>query len=242
MCGRAALTASPEDLREAFGLDELPELAPHYNIPPSAPLHVVRILRGRPQAKRTLEPLRWGLVPPWANDTAIGHRLTLARVESVVVTPAFRESIRRRRCLVAVDAFYEWQRAGASAGAGKSRPFLLRRPDGKPFALAGIWERWASADGEIVESCAILTHPARPPALAVHDRMPLVLESDDWDAWLDPARVELRDFEPLLAPREPQLVALAVSPRVNNPRFDDAACFAPEVETAQQMGFGWSAE
>jgi putative SOS response-associated peptidase YedK len=224
VCGRAALTASPDDLREAFGLDETPELAPHYNIPPSAPLHVVRTVRGRPG--RRLETLRWGLVPPWASDPAIGQRLALGRVESVVAAPAFRHAIRRRRCLIAVDAFYEWQRAGTKT----SQPFLLRRPDGKPFALAGVWEQWSSADGEVVESCAILTQPAQPSVAIVHDRMPVVLETGAWDAWLDPEVVDPDAIAPLLRLRTPDLVAVAVSMRVNNPRFDDPTCFEPYDE------------
>ncbi len=225
MCGRTALTASPEDVREAFGLDRTPSLAPRYNVPPSQPLSVVRVLRGSPG--RTLESLRWGLVPPWADDPKVAHKLALARVETVTKTPAFREAIRNRRCLIAVDGFYEWLREGKM-----SRPFLVRRPDGKPFALAGIWERWVSRDGEVIESCAIITQPARPPVEAVHDRMPLVLERDAWDRWLDPSLTDPEKLAPLLVPRAPDLVAYEVGPRVNDPRRDDPACLAPA--TAEQ--------
>ena len=183
MCGRAALTASPEDLREAFGLDETPEVAPHHNIPPSHPLSVVRVLRAQDtsSAKRKLESLRWGLVPSWAEDPKIGHKLALARVETVATTPAFRQAIRWRRCLVAVDGFYEWRRDGKA-----SQPFFVRRGDGELFALAGLWERWVSRDGEVIESCAIITQPSRPPVDAIHDRMPLTISKNDWDRWLDP--------------------------------------------------------
>jgi putative SOS response-associated peptidase YedK len=228
VCGRTALTASPDDLRDLFGLDETPELAPHYNVPPSAPVHAVRVFRNH--HGRKLDTLRWGLVPPWADDPKIGHRLALARVETVVTAPAFRQAIRRHRCLVAVDAFYEWQRAGRKT----SRPFLIRRRDGKPFALGAIWERWRSSDGEVVESCAILTQPARPPVDAVHDRMPLVVEPASWNAWLDPALTDPADLAPLLAIRDPDLIAFAVSSRVNDPRFDEPACLEPAPE--EQLG------
>src|SRR5579872_4228414 len=149
MCGRAALTASPEDLREAFGLEHAPELSPHtpasparprYNIPPSQPLGVVRVARiGETAGGRAFDWLRWGLVPFWADDPKVAHKLALARVETVLTAPAFRHAVRRRRCLVAVDGFFEWRREGK-----RGRPFFVRRPDGKPFGLAAVWERWVS--------------------------------------------------------------------------------------------------
>lgn len=241
MCGRTALTASPEDLREAFGLDEEPRAVPHYNVPPSRPLQVLRVFR-EPRRLR-LEPLVWGLVPAWASDAKIGARLTLARVESIRTTPAFRDAVRRRRCLVAVDGFYEWQRrADATSGRKRSvrQPFVIRRADGSPFALAGVWDRWVSRDGEVIESCAIVTQPARPPVDAVHDRMPLVLERDAWDAWIDPAITDGERLDQLLLPRSPALVTRPVSRYVNDPRNDDARCFEPPLpeEAPAQLSLG----
>lgn len=221
MCGRTALTTSPEDLREAFGLDEPPRLVPHYNVPPSQPLAVVRVLRQDPARK--LDLLRWGLIPAWAKDKKLGHKLALARTETAATTPAFRDALRRRRCLVVVDGFYEWKRSNR-----RSQPFFIQRGDHAPFALAGLWERWVSSDGEVVESCAILTQPARPPVDAVHDRMPLVLEREAWNGWLDPLLTELAAIEPMLEPHTPKLTAHPVSPRVNNPRNDDPACVERE--------------
>jgi putative SOS response-associated peptidase YedK len=214
MCGRTALTASPEDLRAIFGLDETPPVVPHYNVPPSQPLAVVRVLRA---GGRKMEMLRWGLVPSWADDVTVGNRLSLARVETVATLPAFREAVHKRRCLVVVDGFYEWKRDGKKA----SHPFFLRRPDGAPFALAGLWDRWVSRNGEVVESCAILTQAARPPADAVHDRMPVVLEKPEWDTWLDPG---VDDVSALLAAHEPDLLVYPVSTYVNDPRHDDPRC------------------
>jgi putative SOS response-associated peptidase YedK len=233
MCGRTALTTSPEDLREAFGLAETPQLVPHYNVPPSQPLAVVRVLRhdrSSPPAAagaRTMDLLRWGLVPAWAKDIKLGHKLALARVETAATTPAFRDALRRRRCLVVVDGFYEWKRSTAGA-AGRSQPFFLFRADRAPFALAGLWERWVSSDGEVVESCAILTQPARAPVDAVHDRMPLVVEREAWDRWLDPAITDRAAIEPMLVPQSPALALTPVSPHVNDPRHDDPACMKPE--------------
>jgi putative SOS response-associated peptidase YedK len=231
MCGRTALTASPTDLRDAFGLDDVPELQAHYNVPPSRPVGVVRVIRGSSQRK--LDELRWGLVPTWAKDPKIGHRLALARAETVTTTGAFRDSFRWRRCLVAVDGFYEWQRQGH----GPSAPFFVRRPDRRPFALAGLWSRWVSPDGEVIESCAIVTQASRPPLDSIHDRMPLVLEPAVWDAWLDPQLTDPGALATLLEPRSPELVAYHVSPYVNDPRHDDAACIEPAGEPAQRTLF-----
>jgi len=253
MCGRTALTTSPEDLREVFGLSETPSLAPHYNVPPSQPVAVVRVLRQdrAPERRRTMETLRWGLIPAWAKDRKIGNRLALARVETASVTPAFRDALRRRRCLVVVDGFFEWKRSAGVQVArrhslppsrserGKSQPFFFRREDGAPFGLAGVWERWVSGDGEVVESCAVITQPARPPVDAVHDRMPLVVEPEAWDRWLEPALTDTAAIEPMLAPWAPALVAYPVGARVNDPRNDDAECLKPHApeEPAQRSLF-----
>ena len=231
MCGRTALTASPADLREAFGLDEGPQLGAHCNLPPSSPVAVVRVMRG--SGARKLEMLRWGLVPHWAKDPKIGHKLALARVETVASTSAFRDALRTHRCLVAVDGFYEWRRYGK----GPSTPFFVRRPDGRPFALAGLWSRWVSGDGEVIESCAIVTQASKPPVEAIHDRMPLVLEPEAWGRWLDPSLTEPAAIEPLLAPRAPELIAYAVRPYVNDPRHDDPSCLEPASEPAQRTLF-----
>ena len=154
-----------------------------------------------------------------------------ARVETVSSAPAFREALRRRRCLVVVDGFYEWKRHDGRT----SQPFFIRRPDQKPFALAGVWERWVSRDGEVIESCAVLTQPARPPVEAVHDRMPLVLGPSNWDAWLDARVVDIEAIAPALVPQAPELVAYPVSSHVNDPRHDDPRCMEAEDKMQQSL-------
>jgi putative SOS response-associated peptidase YedK len=226
MCGRTALTATAEDLREALGLNEAPTLVPRYNVPPSDRVAVLRGVAG--SRERKIELVRWGLIPAWAKDAKIGHKLALARGESIATNPAYREALRRRRCLVIVDGFFEWQRAGRHT----SQPFFVRRPDRAPFALAAVWERWFGKDGEVLDSCAIITQPARAPVDAIHDRMPLVLERDAWDPWLDPSPTNVDALSPLLEPRTPTLVCYPVSVYVNDPRHEDPQCLAP-VEPAQ---------
>jgi len=175
----------------------------------------VRAARG----PRRLERLRWGLVPAWAKDPRIGAKLALARVETVTTGNAFRDSIRGRRCLIVVDGFYEWKRDGKA-----SWPYFAHRPDRRPFTLAGVWDRWISHDGEVVESCAVITRPALPPLAAVHHRMPLVVEPELRDRWLD---TDLTEVDALIADAmacSPALVVYPVSPYVNDPHHDDAGC------------------
>jgi len=226
MCGRTALTASPEDLVAALGLDEAPLVLPRYNVTPSQPLDAVRAVRG----PRRLERLRWGLVPAWAKDPKIGGKLALARVETVTTANAFRDAIRRRRCLIVVDGFYEWKRDGKA-----SWPYFAHRPDRRAFTLAGLWDRWVSRDGEVVESCAILTRPALDPLAAVHDRMPLVVEPELRDRWLDSDLTEVDALIASAMARTPALVIYAVSPYVNDPHHDDAGCLEPGAPPQQAL-------
>jgi putative SOS response-associated peptidase YedK len=217
MCGRTALTAKPEDLEAAFGLVEVLDFAPRYNLAPSQPTAVVRV-------PGKLEWLQWGLVPSWADDRKIAHKLALARSETAFATPAFRDAIRKRRCLVIVTSFFEWQRAGRTGAV----PFLFERSDRKPFALAGVWDRWIAKDGEVVESCAILTQKAAWPIDTVHDRMPVLMDREAGARWID-AATEEGEARALLAPRLPELRVVSVGLQVNDPRNDSPACHVPAL-------------
>jgi putative SOS response-associated peptidase YedK len=202
MCGRATLKTPLSELRRLLGLQgELPLLVPRFNIAPSQPLPIIR-------TPHHLELLRWGL--PTAARPMIN-----VRAETVARAPQYRDSFRLRRCLVIVDGFYEWQRVGK-----RKQPFYLRREDGQPFALGGIW------DGE---GCAVITAPARGVAAELHDRMPVLLPPDAYERWLDPDAKQL--FE-LMAPDGRELCAYAVSTAVNNPANEDPSCIEPQREGA----------
>ena len=219
MCGRATLSTSPEDLREAFGLRELPELPPRFNIAPTQPIAVIR-------EPHRLELLRWGLILPGGHRQ--GARGINVRVESVARAPAYRESFRKRRCLVIVDGFFEWERRDK----GK-QPFVVRREDGKPFALAGIWERSTTTEGEVVDTCAVITGDAKGAVAAIHDRMPLIVPATDYARWLDAGEKDLAD---LLVPTAEALMSYAVSTLVNSPANDDPRCIEPVVAGAEING------
>jgi putative SOS response-associated peptidase YedK len=227
MCGRTNLTATPEELAEAFALDaaELPALAPRYNIAPTQPMPVVRMDARR---RRRLTLLRWGLVPHDAPDPRVGARMINARSETARTRAAFRLPFRERRCLVPANGFYEWRRI-----EGLRQPYLLRRRDGRLIALAGLWDRWrapaSSAEAhEPIESCTILTTPANELVARLHDRMPLMLDRDDYERWLDPDVKDPDALAPLLRPYPAeQMVAIPVSPRLNSPQVDDPTLIEP---------------
>ncbi|MCL4838649.1 MAG: SOS response-associated peptidase [Thermoanaerobaculia bacterium] len=220
MCGRYTLSAPGDVVAESFGLPEVPVLAPRFNIAPSQQVPVVRVAPGGPG--RELALVRWGLVPSWAREAAIGNRLINARAETVAEKPAFRDSFRRRRCLVVADGFYEWRPEGR-----RKQPWHFRRSDGAPFGLAGLWARWPDPAGGDLESCAIVTTDANDAVRPVHARMPVLLDRAGAELWLadgaDPGRIAS-----LLAPAPPGvLVGYPVSPAVNDPRHDTSDCILP---------------
>ena len=166
--------------------------------------------------------LKWGLIPAWAQDPAIGHKLINARSETVTEKPSFRDAFRKRRCLIPADGFYEWQRRGTN-----KQPYYFQMRGGSPFAMAGLWERWTNTDGEPVETCAILTTVCNDLLRPVHERMPVILKAEDYDRWLDES---VRGAEPLIPLLRPypaaEMVAHPVSLYVNNPEHDDERCLA----------------
>src|SRR5918998_1491873 len=189
MCGRYTLTVPTDKLAAEFGLDEVrADLSPNFNVAPTQSVAVVVAEGG----KRRLETLRWGLVPSWADDPEIGSRMINARSETAPEKPSFRSAFRRRRCLIPADGFYEWKRLN-----GSKQPYYFRIDGGRPFAFAGLWENW-NKDGEI-RSCAILTTTANDLVEEVHERMPVILPRDHYDAWLDPGAEE-EELAALLVP------------------------------------------
>src|SRR5262249_11456911 len=170
MCGRFTLRSSPKIIAEEFGLFDVPDLPPRYNV---APGQAVAVVRQQPEGKkRELAFLKWGLVPAWADDPAVGDRLANARSETAATKPPFRRAFRSRRCLLAADSFYEWRRAD-----GRKQPYYVRLKNDRPFGIAGLWERWEKGD-KPVESCTILTTDANDLMRPIHERMPVILPPD----------------------------------------------------------------
>ncbi len=222
MCGRFTLSTPAQTLQQIFDLSETPDLPPRYNIAPSEAIATIRL--PEPQAGRRLDLLRWGLVPPWAKAPDVGARMINARAETAATNPAFRAAFRRRRCLVPADGFYEWQRLERR----NKQPFYIRMRDGLPFAFAGLWECWEGPQGDALETCTILTTEPSELVRPVHDRMPVILDPQDWDLWLDPSVQDPARLQPLLRPYPPEkMTAFPVGLAVNNPANDREECVAP---------------
>jgi putative SOS response-associated peptidase YedK len=226
MCGRYSLTTPIDALRDLFQIDALPNLPPRYNIAPTQDVLAVRT--GPDGGGRSFTAFRWGLIPSWAKDPAIGSRMINARAETAAEKPAFRAAFRRRRCLIAADGFYEWTKDGT----GGKQPWRIASPGGAPFAFAGLWENWMSPDGSEIESCTIVTTEAADAIAELHHRMPVILDPADYDRWLtaDPPQ----EAAPLMRPYAGALEFYPVTPRVNNVRNDDASVLerAEPVEDA----------
>ena len=220
MCGRYTLTVDAALLAELFELEPPAELEPRYNV---APTQTVPIVRSAPDGGRQWARVRWGLIPGWAKDESIGSRLINARAETVADKPSFRSAFKHRRCLIPADGFYEWVKT-----EGGKVPHHIRFADGRPFAFAGLWERWSPPGGEVVDSCTILTTAPNELVAGLHDRMPVILPRNRFADWLAPEPLDPDTAEAMLVPHPSDgMEAVPVSRRVNSPANDDEQCVRP---------------
>jgi putative SOS response-associated peptidase YedK len=213
MCGRYELHTHPAMLALAFGLPFAPDIRPRYNI---APMQNIAVIRHSSDGVRELAQMRWGLVPRWAKDPAIGARMINARGETIGQKSAFKTPFERHRCLIPADGFYEWQ---LLPGGGK-QPMRVAMKDGAPFAFAGLAERWLSSAGEVVDSCTIVTIAANALLRPVYERMPVIIAPDDYRRWLDNSGEPPHDL--VRAYPSDAMTFHPVSTRVNAVRNDDA--------------------
>jgi putative SOS response-associated peptidase YedK len=214
MCGRFELHSAFEIIAKLFGLAGSFDVPRSYNIAPGQDVAVIV----RADGQNRLSLCRWGFVPSWCKDLNEGYKMINARAETVAEKPSFREAFSRTRCLVVADGFYEWKHEG-----GKKRPFYVHRRDGKPFGMAGLYNRWKSPDGKEICTGTIITTNANEVLAPVHDRMPVILPVDEADIWLDPAIHEKEKLMPLLEPyRADEMELYEVSARVSSPKNDSA--------------------
>jgi len=217
MCGRFALKSPPASLATHFDLDKVADFLPRYNIPPGTDIPAIR---QSPEGKRVLHLLRWGLVPHWAKDPAIGNKLNNARGESVAEKPSFRDAFKRRRCIIPADGFYEWKAEGKL-----KQPYYISLKSGEPMAMGGLWESWKTPNGEILRTCCIITTGPNAVMAPIHDRMPVILSASNWDAWLEAPTDEVAQ---LVKPYEAgEMQAWEVSRRVSKTVYDDAELIEP---------------
>lgn len=214
MCGRFALTATPDEIATAFGLQNVPPFPPRYNIAPSQPVAVIRQLQHQPREFRLMQ---WGLIPSWAKDPSIGNKLINARCETAHEKPSFRSAIKYRRCLIPASGFYEWQKVAK----GTKQPYYFRMQ--QPFAFAGLWEFWND-----IETCIILTTQSNAVVAPVHQRMPVIISPENYKVWLD---FEIQTPSHLFHLFDLELVqdlsALPVTTLVNSPTVDRPECIEP---------------
>lgn len=220
MCGRYALTATPEEVRALFGYLDGEDFPSRYNIAPTQPVAIVRLAQGA----RRFVLMRWGLVPSWVKDPKRFALLFNARAETASEKPAFRAAMRYRRCLFPASGFYEWRR-----GPGKTKqPFWVRPRGGGLVAFAGLWETWSDRDGGEIDTACILTTDANATIAPIHDRMPVVIEADDFGRWLDCRGYAPDAVTELLRPAPAALFeTIAVGTRVNTAANDDPALQDP---------------
>jgi len=219
MCGRLTLRNPGEAVAAVFSLHEIPDLLPRFNI---APGQAVAVVRQRPgTVERELAFLRWGLIPASANDPSIGDRLVNARSESAAIKLSFSQAFRSRRCLVVADGFYEWQRTD-----GRKQPYFVGFKKDRPFGIAALWDRWEKGN-KPVESCTILTTDANSLIKPIPDRMPVILSSDQYDAWLDAGCQDSEKLTKLLRPYPAKdMLAYRVGTLVNDPQHEVVQCIA----------------
>lgn len=222
MCGRFVSSTPTKVLAETFLVEEVKlsseEPEPNFNVAPTNDVIAVAVSK---EGQRQLGSFHWGLVPSWAKDVSVGNRMINLRAETVASKPGFRKTLGKRRCIIPVDGFYEWKNMGKGR---KKQPFFIRSRDGKPLALAGLWEVWkdreAEGRGEEVEwlkSCTIITTEPNGLLKPIHNRMPVVLPPSAWDEWLDPSNDDTASLEKLLAPAPDDLLELyPVSTEVNS--------------------------
>jgi putative SOS response-associated peptidase YedK len=229
------ILSSPEAIRRLFGYPEQRNFPPRYNVAPTQPIAIVRLVEGR----RQFALVRWGLIPPWVKDPRAFALLVNARVESVNDKPAFRYAMRRRRCLVPADGFYEWKQDGG----GRTRPYAVRPKDRALIAFAGLWETWIGPNGEEMETAAIVTTDANRELSRLHDRMPVIVPPDAFEAWLDCGKVDAETATALCVPaREDLLEAYEVSPAVNRADNDGLELIAPVAAEPPTADAGAPAE
>jgi len=226
MCGRYRLSRRKEVIEEYFNTDSWDDdWSPRYNI---APRQLVPVVRQKPKEPvRVVSLVRWGLIPSWAKDASVAGTIN-ARSETASTKPAFSDPLKFRRCLIPADGFYEWKRA-----LGSKQPYCFEVGNGEMFAFAGLWDRWRSANGDWIRSCSILTTTPNAVTSAVHDRMPVILDRDDYDVWLDPGMNNGDVVSQLLKPYEAHgMRAYPVSTRINHVANDDSECSA-RIEPTQ---------
>ena len=221
MCGRFTLTVDPADLQQHFKDFKFPDqYAPRYNVAPSQ-----AILAIPNDGRNAADFFLWGLIPSWAKDASIGSRMINARGETLAEKPSYRGVYKYKRCLIPADGFYEWK---AQVGSKAKTPYFVHFKDGQPFAFAGLWDEWHAADGAALRTCTIVTTAPNQLMAPIHDRMPVILQPQDYDQWLDPAPRTPDSLQHLIAafPAE-EIEAYPVSALVNSPSNDRAECLQP---------------
>ena len=233
MCGRYRLSRRKQLVEEYFDtVSDEPDWNPRYNIAPTQPIPVIRQHPKEPV--RQLSLIRWGLIPSWAKDPSVGVQMINARSETAATKPAFRDALKSRRCLIPADGFYEWMRTGRA-----KQPYCFEVNGGELFAFAGIWDRWKDPSGNWVKTCSILTTTPNAVTSAVHDRMPVILDPDSYDLWLDPGIREVAVVSELLKPFDARMMrCYPVSTRINHVANDDEECSRPtETPKVQERLF-----
>jgi putative SOS response-associated peptidase YedK len=219
MCGRFVITSPPAALRQVFGYLEQPNFPPRFNIAPTQPVPVVIIENG----VRHFRLMRWGLLPAWVKDPKQFSLVINARSETLLEKPAFKNAIRRRRCLIPADGYYEWNTTGE-----RKRPYFIHRRDGQPVGFAALSETWMGPNGEELDTVAIVTAAASPDLAVLHHRVPVTISPADFDRWLDGFPDDVTEAMALLiAPREGEFAWHEVSTRVNRVANDDAQLLLP---------------